>query len=147
MTVSQRRSVSSGALVAEWSARPIRSDAPAEQVIGAEFGAQCIEPDLVWVGVRGEIDIRNAHFLRDFVCRRLRESRRLVLDLTGVEFFGAVGLAVFDDLDEHARSTGARWVLVSGRPVRRLLRVADSAVGARTYSELDSALASLRSVA
>jgi len=111
--------------------------------VGAEFSAQRIEPDLLWVDVRGEIDIRNARALYTFTHRQLEESLRMVLDLAAVEFFGAVGLDVFDELDEHARALNVRWALLSGRPVQRLLRVADSAIAAKSYRTRDGALAAV----
>ena len=49
---------------------------------------------------------------------------RLVCDLTGVEFLGAKGLAVLDELAEHTQRLGVALRLVADtRPVRRVLEV------------------------
>ncbi len=146
MTVPQRIAAQVDSVPSAWSARPIRSDIPAERVVGAEFSAQRIEPDLVWIDVRGEIDIRNAHALHAFTHRQLEESIRMVVDLGAVEFFGAAGLSVFDDLDERARALNVRWALLSGRPVERLLRVADAAIAAKACRTREAALAAVAPV-
>ncbi|WP_455901288.1 STAS domain-containing protein [Rhodococcus gordoniae] len=146
MTVPQRIAAQVDSVTPVWSARPIRSDIPAERVVGAEFSAQRVEPDLVWVGVRGEIDIRNAHALHAFTHRQLEEAVRMVVDLAAVEFFGAAGLSVFDDLDERARALNVRWVLLSGRPVERLLRIADADLAAKACRTREAALAAVAPV-
>ncbi len=143
MTVPQRIPVPARCTPSTWSIRPIGTDTPSELVVGAEFTARRLEPDLVWVEVRGEIDIRNARALYSFTHRQLDGARRVALDLAAVEFFGAVGLAVLDDLDERVRDLNARWAFLSGRPVQRLLRVADAAVAARSYKTREGVLAAL----
>ncbi|MEU5842407.1 STAS domain-containing protein [Rhodococcus sp. NPDC047139] len=111
--------------------------------MGAEFSAQRIEPDLVWVDVRGEIDIRNARALFTFAHQQIEGSPRMVLDLASVEFFGAAGLSVFDELDERASALNVRWAILGGRPVQRLLRAADSAIAAKSYRTREGVLAAL----
>lgn len=130
-----------------WAAHPIRRDVPAERVVGAEFSSHMLDSGLVWVGVRGEVDIRNSRALALFSRARAEESRGLILDLSAVEFFGAAGLEVFDDLDEGTRRHGARWALVCGRPVQRLLRVTDYGLRFPTHVSVEVAASSIDQVA
>ncbi|MEE2033065.1 STAS domain-containing protein [Rhodococcus chondri] len=120
---------------------------PCESSVGAQFTSQQISSGLVWVGVTGEIDIRNGDALRSFACRQFESSQRLVLDLADVEFFGSTGLAVFEGLDDCAKQHGGRWALVCGRPVQRLLRVADTGIPIQVHTSLESAMRALRLVA
>lgn len=110
---------------------------------GAQFCAQQISSALVRVGVGGEIDVRNAAALSEYSCTQLRSSPRVILDLSEVGFFGTPGLTVFDDLDEVTRQNSARWALVCGRPVERLLRVADPEQRIPKHFSLESAMRSL----
>ncbi|MEE2059285.1 STAS domain-containing protein [Rhodococcus artemisiae] len=110
---------------------------------GAQFCAQQISSGLVRVGANGEIDLRNAAALSEYSCRQLRSSPRVILDLSEVGFFGTPGLTVFDELDEVSRQSSARWALVCGRPVERLLRVADPEQRIPKHFSLESAMRSL----
>ncbi|MFD3812805.1 STAS domain-containing protein [Rhodococcus sp. NPDC058639] len=143
MTVSQRiASPHRWSAASTWSVCPAPSDVPVEQWFGAEFSALPIGSDVIQIRVRGEIDIRNALALRDFAARHL-ESSRIVLDLSDVDFFGAVGLRVFEDLETHSRGGGYPWALVGGRPVQRLFRVLGATIPVVAHSSLDNALATL----
>lgn len=147
MTVTPGTAVPSSSPVSLWSARSDSADTSARTSCGARFAAQKISSGLVWVGVSGEIDVRNADALHTFACGHFRSSERLVLDLAEVDFFGAAGLRVFDELDEYTRRSGARWALVCGRSVQRLLRVADPGHRLRMHTSLESAMGSLRECA
>ncbi|MFD6897040.1 STAS domain-containing protein [Rhodococcus sp. NPDC060086] len=114
---------------------------------GAQFCAQKISSTLVRVGVAGEIDIRNAVALSDFALGQLRSSSRVILDLSEVEFFGTAGLRVFEELDGESGGAGARWALVCGRPVQRLLRIIDPDQRVPAYTSLESAMRALHPAA
>ncbi len=123
--------------------RPGPAGAAIYWAAGAQFCAQQISSALVRVGVGGEIDLRNAAALSEYSCAQLRSSPRVILDLSEVGFFGTPGLAVFDELDEVSRQNSARWALVCGRPVQRLLRVADPEQRIPKHFSLESAMRSL----
>lgn|GEM_PF-1015832 len=128
-------------------AEPVRGESAADVAgvsPGARFAARPISSELAWVGVSGDVDLRNADDLRRFACHHFRRSPRLVLDLADVGFFGTAGLRVFEGLDEHALGSGARWVLVCDRPVARLLRIADPERHVRMHGSLEAAMSSLR---
>ncbi|MBM7459704.1 STAS domain-containing protein [Rhodococcus coprophilus] len=97
---------------------------------------------MIQISVVGDVDIRNALALRDFTCRYL-ESSRLVLDLSEVDFFGAAGLRVVEDLEVCSARSGYRWALVGGRPVQRLFRVLGPTLPIAAHSSLDGALVAL----
>lgn len=99
------------------------------------------------MAVSGDVDLNNADAVRSYVYRQFRSSTRMVLDLADVGFFGTAGLHMFEVLDEHARRSGARWALVCGRSVQRLLRIADPGRQVRVHTSLEGAMASLRAVA
>ncbi|MCK0090206.1 STAS domain-containing protein [Rhodococcus sp. HNM0563] len=123
--------------------RAVPSLAAISWAVGAQFRAQQISSALVRLGVTGEIDLRNASALSDYACRQLRSSQRMILDLSEVGFYGTAGLTVFRELDEVSRQSGARWALVGGRPVQRLLRIADPDKRISQHLSLESAMRSL----
>lgn len=93
---------------------------------GAIFSSSMVGTDRLVVTVHGDIDVRSAPILTDYVCARVGESKgvRLVLDLSDVDFFGISGLDVFTELDSAVESAGSTWCLVEGHPVSRLLQAA-----------------------
>jgi anti-anti-sigma factor len=76
--------------------------------------------NLVVVSVRGEVDASNGTDLAGYVERHLGIAGTLVLDLSGVEFFGAAGLTALRRIDLCCDRT--RWQLVASAAVRRVLR-------------------------
>ena len=74
---------------------------------------------------RGEIDQANAHTLGEFALAYLARRRGLILDLTGLEFFGAAGFSALHRISVSCASAGTAWALVPGAAVSRLLRICD----------------------
>lgn len=107
---------------------------------GAIFTSISTSTDAVLVRVHGDIDMRSAPILRDYVCGRVSVGVRLILDLTNVDFFGIAGLTVFTALDETAESAGTTWCLVEGHAVHRLLEAASVVPSVRRFKTVDSAL-------
>lgn len=95
---------------------------PSGNAPGARFGAREIRPGLVAIDVRGEIDMLSTPSLRAYVSALLVDDVALVLDLSGVTFFGTDGLAVLIDLEDDATETGRRWSIVTCLSLQRLLR-------------------------
>ena len=77
------------------------------------------------VSVFGELDASNAHHLQEYAKHRILESRTVVVNLVGVKFFGAAGIAVLFEIDKLCRDADVRWVTMANRPTRRLLRICD----------------------
>jgi anti-sigma B factor antagonist len=122
-----------------------RARAPRPAVDGIEFRSERISSSLVIVYVRGDVDLSTMPALREHVRSQIAGNRKLVLDLSELDFIGTDGLAVLADLD--ARDGAAGWALVGGRAVNRLLRAADLSTRYRAFDSLDSALCSLRAIA
>lgn len=95
------------------------------------------------VAAHGEIDVRSAPVLAEYVCAQVARGGVVVLDLTDIDFFGVAGLSVFEALDETCAANGASWVLCSGHPVRRLLQAAGRESSVRSFDSIDDALDSV----
>ncbi|MCP2243550.1 anti-anti-sigma factor [Lentzea aerocolonigenes] len=71
-------------------------------------------PDVVVIAVRGEVDSCTSPLLRDRLLEHVRPAcSQLVVDLTGVSFFGAAGLTVLVTVREAADAAGVRLCLVA----------------------------------
>nr|WP_296779401.1 STAS domain-containing protein [Rhodococcus sp. (in: high G+C Gram-positive bacteria)] len=93
------------------------------------------------VTVHGDIDMRSADTLSDYVCSRVESGVRLVFDLSDVDFFGIAGLSVFVALDAAVEAAGASWCLVEGHPVHRLLEAASAVPNVQRFGRVEDALA------
>lgn len=91
----------------------------------ATFSACELPPHTVLVTIHGEIDAANATALARYTEKRLGQSRKLILDLQTVEFFGAAGFAALTHIDVMCSRAGVRWSLLAGSHVLRLLRICD----------------------
>jgi anti-anti-sigma factor len=77
------------------------------------------------ITVRGELDASNAGQLADYVQRCATHSRTLILDLTGVEFFGTAGFSALHTINVRCAGADVRWAVVPSQAVSRLLRICD----------------------
>ncbi|MDA2891590.1 STAS domain-containing protein [Mycolicibacterium sp. BiH015] len=91
----------------------------------ATFSASQLSPSTVLVTIHGEIDATNSTALANYIEKRLGASRKLILDLQTVEFFGAAGFAALSNINVVCARRGVRWSLLAGTHVRRLLKVCD----------------------
>jgi len=70
-------------------------------------GRQEVRDDAVLVTVRGEVDVATAPKLRGWLDRAFGAKKKsVVLDLTGVEFFGSVGLALLVEYTGRGETDG-----------------------------------------
>lgn len=111
---------------------------------GAIFSATPAGYGQLVVKVHGDIDMRSAPILSDYVCSRVGADVHLVLDLSVVGFFGVAGLNVFTALDEAVQSAGSSWCLVEGHPVHRLLEAAAVVPTVKRFKSVDEGLAGRR---
>jgi anti-anti-sigma factor len=93
----------------------------------ATFSACALPPSTMLITIHGEIDATNSMALARYVERRLGASRKLILDLQTVEFFGASGFAALSNINVTCARAGVRWSLQVGPHVWRLLRICDPA--------------------
>ena len=68
----------------------------------------------------------NADRLSDHVDDLVTPNRPLIVDLWGVDFFGADGFRALVRIAEKCQRTGVRWALVTGEAVDRLLAITHS---------------------
>jgi anti-anti-sigma regulatory factor len=73
--------------------------------------------------------------------RHTFHTRRLVVDLSGVEFFGTAGLAALEDLDARCVAKSVAWGLTSCAAVDRLLKISNATLP--VYPSVSNALAEL----
>lgn len=98
-------------------------------------------PDCVVLSVSGEVDLVTAPDLEAAVARELTAApARLVLDLSGVTFFGSLGLAALIRGMQLAAEHGVRLVLVTNRLVLRTMELTTTEDLFETYATLEAAV-------
>jgi anti-anti-sigma factor len=85
----------------------------------------CAVPFTVVVTARGDIDASNADDVRAYVAAATAACAQVVLDLSGVEFFGIAGLSVLEDIG-RAGPSASRVAVVPSRAVMRLIEACHS---------------------
>lgn len=93
----------------------------------ATFATRWIRQSAAIITVHGELDAATAPEFATYAIRHTFHTRRLVVDLSGVEFFGTAGLAALEDLDSKCRANRVAWGLTSCAVVDRLLRIGQAA--------------------
>jgi anti-anti-sigma factor len=106
----------------------------------ARFGLHRPTSDTAILSADGEIDAANADHLGDYALQVAGDCRYLVLDLSGVEFFGTDGFSTLHTLNVRCAEAGVRWVMVPSMAVNRVLRICDPRGGLRAADTLDAAL-------
>jgi anti-anti-sigma factor len=84
-----------------------------------------LKDSTVLVTVRGEVDATNSRTLARYVERQIAGSRRLLLDLTVIDFFGTAGLAALHNVNVICAQYGVSWALMVGPQLRRFLKICD----------------------
>lgn len=111
---------------------------------GATFTTHWPEPACALIAAQGDLDAANAQDFVDYALRHAGRTIRLVLDLTGVEFFGTAGFSALHTFNVRCAGHDAEWVLVPGTAVLRLLRICDPDSTFPVCDDVDSALAEVR---
>ncbi|GFG51746.1 STAS domain-containing protein [Mycolicibacterium agri] len=73
----------------------------------------------------GDLDASNAAEFVDYALQDVERTKRLTLDLTGVDFFATAGFSALHTLNVRCASAGVQWVLVPSNAVRRLMQICD----------------------
>jgi len=89
----------------------------------------------------GEIDAANAARLGDYALQTALQSKYVVLDLSGVSFFGTEGFSTLHMLNVRCAKAGVRWSMVPSAAVSRVLRICDPGGGLPAAITVDAALA------
>lgn len=90
----------------------------------ARFTAQW-GPSAAVITAYGELDASNAVPLADYVQRCVAHSKRLVLDLSKVEFFGTAGFSALHTINVRCAGSDVGWTVIPSHAVSRLLRICD----------------------
>jgi anti-anti-sigma factor len=90
----------------------------------AEFAASP-SPSATVITVLGELDAANADELTEYVESHIRQSKRVILDLSALGFVGTAGFSALHRINVVCSAQGAKWALIPGPAMRRLLRICD----------------------
>jgi anti-anti-sigma factor len=102
------------------AARPSRVFETPSARFTAEWG-----PSFVVVTAYGELDASNANQLADYVQRCSIHSQSVILNLSGLEFFGTAGFSALHTINVRCAGADVRWAVVPSKAVSRLLRICD----------------------
>lgn len=91
----------------------------------AHFSTRWLQSDTAIVTAVGEIDAANAQEFVEYALRHAAELGRLVIDLSGVEFFGTAGFSALHALNVRTAGDNIDWVMLPSTSVSRLLRICD----------------------
>jgi anti-anti-sigma factor len=86
----------------------------------AEWG-----PAFVVITAHGELDASNATHLADYVQRCAADVKSIIVDLSGLDFFGTAGFSALHTINVRCAGADVRWAVVPGKAVSRLLRICD----------------------
>jgi anti-sigma B factor antagonist len=97
-------------------------------------------PNCVVLSVLGEIDLVTVPTLEAAIAEHVAAAPSLVIDLSGVTFFGSAGLAAIIRGMTLADERGTRLLIVAGARVRRTMEVTKTAELFTVYSSAEEAL-------
>jgi anti-anti-sigma factor len=111
------------------SASPVRGTnaalpPPAWENHSARFSATW-DDDRVVVVADGELDASNATQFADYFDLCITDSTPLIVDLSGLEFFGTAGFSALHLINVRCAGEKLRWAVVPSKAVSRLLRICD----------------------
>jgi anti-anti-sigma factor len=91
----------------------------------AQFTTHWSGDKLGIITIEGEIDASNSTAFADHVDECAEAGTHLVLDLSDLQFFGTAGFSSLHTINVRCANASARWAMVTGDAVSRLLRVCD----------------------
>ena len=110
----------------------------------AHFATRWLQPDTSVVTAHGEIDAANALEFVEYALKHAALIKRLVIDLSSVEFFGTAGFSALHTLNVRGAGEGIEWALVPSASVTRLLRLCDPDHVLPVHAGIDAALAAVQ---
>ncbi len=109
----------------------------------ARFATRWLTPNTAVITANGEIDAANSQEFVDYALRHAEAISCLVLDLTGVEFFGTAGFSSLHSLNVRCAGESIEWASVPSAAVIRLLRICDPDSTLPFFDGVDAALAAV----
>src|SRR5689334_17102246 len=91
----------------------------------AYFATRRLQPSMAVISAHGELDAANAQEFVDYALGHIANAPQLVLDLTGLQFFGTAGFFALHTLNTLCAGKNLEWVLVPSPMVTRVLRLCD----------------------
>ena len=91
----------------------------------AHFATRWLKPSTVVITAHGELDAANAPEFVDYALRHATHVDHLVLDLSGLDFFGTAGFSALHSVNVGCAGESVQWALVPSSAVTRLLRICD----------------------
>ena len=110
----------------------------------AHFAIRWLQPRTAVVTAHGEIDAANAQPLVDYALRHSERMDRLVLDMSGVAFFGTSGFSALHTLNVRCAGESITWATVPSPAVTRLLRICDPDSTLPLHNGVDTALSAVQ---
>jgi anti-anti-sigma factor len=110
----------------------------------AHFATRWLQPSMAVIAIHGELDAANAQEFVDYSLRRAPHMDCLVLDLTGVDFFGTAGFSALHTLNVRCAAEKIEWALAPSAAVIRLLRICDPDSALPICDSVDAALAAVQ---
>jgi anti-anti-sigma factor len=93
------------------------------------------------ITAHGDLDAANAQDFVEYAMRHAAHMSGLVLDLTGIGFFGTAGFSALHTLNVDCAGQHIEWALVPSVAVMRLLRICDPDSTLPVCTGVDTALA------
>ena len=110
----------------------------------AHFATRWLQPSMAVITAHGELDAANAQEFVDYSLRHAPHIDRLVLDLTGVDFFGTAGFSALHTLNVRCAAEKIEWALAPSPAVSRLLQICDPDSALPISDRVDTALADVQ---
>ena len=110
----------------------------------AHFATRWLQPDTAVITAHGEIDAANSQEFVDYALRHGDRINRLVLDMSGVDFFGTSGFSALHTLNVRCAGEAIEWASVPSAAVTRLLRICDPDSTLPFYGGVDAALSAVQ---
>ena len=110
----------------------------------ATFDTRWLPPATAVITVHGEIDAANASGFTEYAMCHTAQANGLVLDLSGVAFFGTAGFSALKAVETRCSVGKVDWMLVPSDAVTRLLHICDPDSKLRHSSTVAAALTALR---
>jgi anti-anti-sigma factor len=122
--------------------RPVSQDTGIDRTDchGAHFATRWAHNALAIISAHGELDAANAQQFVDYALRHAPRTERLVLDLSGVEFFGTAGFSALHSVNVRCAGEKIQWAMVPSAAVNRLLRICDPDSALPISGSVDAAL-------
>jgi anti-anti-sigma factor len=108
----------------------------------ADFTTFRMPPSAAIIAAVGALDAANASEFEQYACRAGRVTH-LVLDLTGIEFFGTAGYSALLTFNARCAAEGVEWVMAPSRAVSRVLEICDADSALPVQATVEAALAVL----